>query len=253
MSTDSPHDYREWRMRLDGVMLLAAPTARSQAYLQSLVANGLPPARVVAMGDGVQQSRSGESAAREWNGIRLPDLGESLAATCARAEIPFSTCSATNVNDAAVTAAIGACAANIVIYSGYGGQIVSDRVLESGSRFLHLHSGWLPEYRGSTTIYYALLQGENPGVTAIVLDRNIDTGPIVAKRHYPKPPAGLDIDSVYDAAIRADLLVRVMSAFATAQELPRLEPQLPDQGTTYYVIHPVLKHMAILSLGGGRP
>lgn len=240
-------------MRLEGVMLLAAPTSRSQAYLQALVGNGLHPECVVAMGGRATQACSEGARAGEWQGIRMPDLGESLATTCARADIPFATCNATSVNAEDVVAAIGEAGPEIVIYSGYGGQIVGDRVLGCGPRFLHLHSGWLPDYRGSTTLYYALLQGDDPGVTAIVLDRNIDTGPIVAQRHYPKPPPGLDIDSAYDAAIRADLLVRVMSEYAAKGELPRLAPQAPDKGTTYYVIHPVLKHMAILSLGAGLP
>jgi methionyl-tRNA formyltransferase len=87
-------------------------------------------------------------------------------------------------------------------------------------------------------------------VTALILDRNIDTGPIVAQRHYPKPLPGLDIDFVYDGAIRADLLVEVMSAYARTGRLASLERQSPGHGTHYYVIHPVLKHLAILALEG---
>jgi methionyl-tRNA formyltransferase len=240
-------------MRLEGVMLLAAPTSRSQAYLQALVTHDLHPERVVLMGDGLSQSCGRALDARAWNGIGLPDLGESLEATCARAAIPFTMCTTEDVNDERVTAAIGTAAPRLVIYSGYGGQIVGNRVLDCGPRFLHLHSGWLPEYRGSTTIYYALLNGEDPGVTAILLDRDIDTGPIVARRRYPRPPVGLDIDNVYDAAIRADLLVRVMSDYREAGGLRQQESQRPEEGSTYYVIHPVLKHLAILSVGGGHP
>jgi methionyl-tRNA formyltransferase len=238
-------------MRLEGVALLAAPTARSQAYLQALVANELCPDRVITLGSSASPDRAATISERIWNGIALPDLGESLATTCSRADIPVVACAATNVNAEEAVLAVRESGPRIVIYSGYSAQIIEDAMLGSGPHFLHLHSGWLPDYRGSTTIYYAMLRGEEPGVTALILDRSIDTGPIVARRRYPKPRPGLDIDRLYDPAIRADLLVRVMSAYAKTGRLPSPEPQTPDQGATYYVIHPVLKHLAILALGAG--
>jgi methionyl-tRNA formyltransferase len=238
-------------MRLEGVILLAAPAARSQAYLQTLAASELYPEQVIIMGkeDG-SPDPAGLTAGRLWGGIALPDLHESVATTCRRWRIPVVACSATNVNAEEVISVVRDARPKIVIYGGYGGQIVGDEMLGSAPQFLHIHSGWLPDYRGSTTIYYALLHGEDPGVTALVLDRNIDTGPIVARRRYPKPPAGLDIDRIYDPAIRADLLVRVMSDYAKGGSLPPLEHQKAEMGTTYYVIHPVLKHVATLAIEG---
>ena len=112
---------------------------------------------------------------------------------------------------------------------------------------MHFHSGWLPEYQGSTTIYYCILQERRCGVTALLLDEGIDTGPVIARQHYPMPPADLDVDFIYDNAIRADLMVRVIRAFAEEKVLLGLEPQTTS-GHTYFKIHPVLKHLAILSL-----
>lgn len=235
-------------MRLEGVAVLAAPTPRSQAYVQALVASQFLPDQVITMGAAVSDASVDAAARRVWNGIQLPSLDEPITTTCKSAGIPVISCDATDVNAEEVVSAVGDVTPKIVIYSGYGGQIVGEEMLDSGGKFLHLHSGWLPGYRGSTTLYYALLHGEDPGVTALILDRNIDTGAIVARRYYPKPPRGMDIDRVYDAAIRADLLVKVMSAYARDGYLPELEQQTRDEGTTYYVIHPVLKHLAILAL-----
>jgi methionyl-tRNA formyltransferase len=58
----------------------------------------------------------------------------------------------------------------------------------------------------------------------------------------------MDVDRVYDAAIRADLLVRVLRQHADAGAAEASLQQDPNEGTTYYVIHPVLKHLALLSL-----
>lgn len=228
--------------------MLAAHTARSQAYLQALIANDLYPGQVILFGRDRQAEVGTDSRRVSWQGVDFPDLGESLSQSCKRTGIPVTSCSADDVNAEEITRCISRFAPRLVIYSGVGGQIVSEHMLGLGPRFLHMHSGWLPRYRGSTTLYYALLEGELPGVTALFLDREIDRGPVVAKRHYPVPPADIDLDYIYDPAIRADLLVRVMREYARSGVLPAVEHQNPDEGVTYYVIHPVLKHLAILSL-----
>lgn len=234
-------------MRLDGVVMLAAPTARSRAYIQALAAADLLPEIVLLLG--AESSQAPSPPPQRLEGIHLPDHGESIASTCARAGVAVQSCEVATVNDEQVRTALLALAPRLVIYSGWGGQIVSAALLDSGAPpFLHLHSGWLPEYRGSTTLYYALLNGAQPGVTAILLDRGIDTGPIVARRAYPRPPAWIDIDLVFDPAIRADLLVRVLSGYASTGAIQPLETQDSAAGQTYYVIHPVLKHLAILAI-----
>ena len=51
-------------MILDDVLLLAAPTSRSQAYLQALVAHDMLPGHVVLMGD---QRPKPNPPCRSWN------------------------------------------------------------------------------------------------------------------------------------------------------------------------------------------
>ncbi len=235
-------------MMIDGLVLLAAPTARSRAYIQALVAAGLLPERVVLLGEESDPPGPALHAVRQWQGLVLPDHGESIAATCGGAGIPVQACAAGSVNEEEAGGILRALAPRVLIYSGAGGQIVSASVLGLGFPFLHVHSGYLPDYRGSTTLYYALLNGDAPGVTAIVLDRTIDTGPVIARRTYPRPPQGMDIDQVFDPAIRADLLVHVVADFSRRGALEPIEMQDPAVGVSYYVIHPVLKHLGILSL-----
>lgn len=235
-------------MRLDKVIMLAAHTARSQAYLQTLVARDLLPAAVILLAPPEKASPPRASTRLSLPDLVAPDLGESVPATCARAGIPVIHVDTPDVNSAQVVQAIANCQADAVIYSGYGGQIVADHVLASGPVFLHMHSGWLPDYRGSTTLYYALLNGDPPAVSALLLDKHIDTGPVVARRQYPVPPAHIDVDSVYDAAIRADLLARVLQEYAASGQFQGEQQQAPAGTAPYYVIHPVLKHLALLSL-----
>lgn len=235
-------------MRLNGVVVVAAHTMRSRAYLQALVCHGMDPDRVILYGRDGGRPETGRAGPASWRGVSLPDPAETVGETCRKAGWPTVACKCDDINMPEMATAILATAPRLVVFSGYGGQIVGPALLDSGPRFLHVHSGWLPDYRGSTTLYYALLNGDPPAASALILDRNIDTGPVVARRHYPLPPAGMDVDRIYDCAIRADLLVHVLMEYAGKGSFVQEVLQDSEQGTNYYVIHPVLKHLALLSL-----
>ena len=234
-------------MTIGGFVFLAAYTTRSRAYAQAMAEAGLAPERVMLFGDpdnntSARRPGSGEGQDKD---LFLPDTGIPLAETCAGACWNVQQCPAGDVNDPDLVKHIRDLQPRCIVYSGYGGQLVGQEVLGLGCDILHLHAGWLPDYRGSTTVYYSWIAEGRTAVTALLLDQGIDSGPIVARQHYPPPPPGIDVDLVYDSAIRADLLVRVLRDFAETGEWPRV--QGGAAGETYYVIHPVLKHLALLS------
>lgn len=238
--------------RIPGLVFLASRSARSQAYAQAMAAAGLAPERVLLFGDAARPLPVVERP-EPWllpEGLFVPDLAVPVSGTCAAAGWEVETVAAGSVNDPAVVERLRAFAPELVLYSGYAGQIVGADAL-SAAPFLHLHAGWLPEERGSTTIYYGILAERRCAVSAILLAPEIDAGPILARKRYPCPAPGVEIDYLYDNAIRADLLVDVLRHRAETGALPGGAPQ-GEEGSTYYVIHPVLKHLAVLSLGSGR-
>ena len=133
------------------------------------------------------------------------------------------------------------------IYSGFGGQIVCPELL-SVSRFLHAHAGWLPDYRGSTTSYYSLIDRNDCAVSVIELSPEIDKGDILSRKRYNPPELGMDIDYVYDNQIRASLLTETLVNYSKNKSFEMVLSQVQTDSTTYYVIHPLLKHIAILSI-----
>ena len=58
-----------------------------------------------------------------------------------------------------------------------------------GKEFLHFHPGKVPDYRGSTTIYYSILDNDTCHVSAFFLRKTIDAGPIISVKQYVKPKA----------------------------------------------------------------
>lgn len=229
------------------LVILCAHTARSVAYLQGLAAAGIQPESVIVYGAGggpLQTTR--DLQVRRLPGLFCPDLSQDLDACLNALQWPHEVCAAQALDDAELLACVERQAPDLLVYSGYGGQLVPPALLRR-QPVLHIHSGWLPDYRGSTTLYYQVLEQRQCAASALLLDEQIDTGPVVARQQYPLPPAGMDIDYLYDNAIRADLLVRVLARWrhdpGTLQALPAEAEQPP-----YFIIHPLLKHLALLAV-----
>ena len=136
---------------------------------------------------------------------------------CKLADIPVKHLPDADVNSAAVYNEIKSCGAQILIYSGLSGQIVEKKLLDQ-IPFIHMHSGWLPRYRGSTTIYYSILERENPSVSAIILNKNIDTAQLFTGECF-QDRLLINIDFEYDSIIRAYTLLEVLSDYVKNEEL----------------------------------
>jgi methionyl-tRNA formyltransferase len=239
-------------MSRSGISLLLADTMRSRAYAQALVHHGvsIDAVLIVRSPDRARwgQSESAGGAVPDLGSLFAPDLSVPLAETVATLGAPLEESEAGTINSAEVVDWIQKTGSDLIVFSGFGGELVRDDVLEAGVPLLHLHSGWLPDYRGSTTLYYSCLHEGSCGVTAILLKRDIDTGPILARKRYPPPPPGVEVDYLYDSAIRGDLLAETLALWKRFDGKPPLAEQ-PAEGTTYYIIHPLLKHLAIARFG----
>lgn len=240
-------------MRLPGVVLLFADTVRSRAYAQALLARQAIADAVMVVksvaGNRWGQSHDIDPGTTTSADIFIPDPNIPLMDTIERLSKDITISTVGTLNHDEVTSWIESKGPALIVYSGYGGEIVKPAVLNAGAPLLHMHSGWLPDYRGSTTLYYSYLNEGSCGVSALLLEANIDTGPLVARRRYSPPPHGMEVDFVYDSAIRADLMTDVLQAWVTAGGRFTDRIDQPSGGASYYIIHPVLKHLALLDIG----
>ena len=94
-----------------------------------------------------------------------------------------------------------------IIYSGYPGIIIQQRKLLNSKNLIHAHPGKLPEYKGSTTIYYSLLKEKKIYCSTIILNEKIDSGKILTNKRYPLPKDIKLIDKDYDNFIRAKNII----------------------------------------------
>ena len=124
-----------------------------------------------------------------------------------------------------------AAAPDIVAVVAYG-ELLPPAVLELPAVApVNLHFSLLPQLRGATPVQTALLEGmERTGVTTIVMDHGLDTGPILRQREAPIAPED-DAGTLGArlAEIGGELLVETITMLATAAVTPR--PQEPAGAT----------------------
>ena len=89
-----------------------------------------------------------------------------------------------------------------------------------------------------------ILKNNGCGVTAFIMDESLDTGNIVLQKTFSKPNHEF-IDEIYDAHIRSETLIDVLKNNLLDKE--NFQKQDNSIGETYFIIHPVLKHIAILN------
>jgi methionyl-tRNA formyltransferase len=228
----------------DRVLLVAYPGLRARGYLQMMLAAGVAPDHVLLLGRqaaDVTDPRWGRAPADAF------DPALSLRATLARAGLASSEIAAADVNDPAVVTAVARRRADVAVFSG--GGVLRAEALAAARRWLHVHPGPLPQLRGSTCIFYSLLLTGALGATAFFMQPQLDSGPILVRRRFAAP-CGIDprdLDFVYDAWIRAVVLVEALQQLGAAGGHA---PAAQDQGAgrTFTVIHPVLKHLAVARL-----
>lgn len=239
---------------LDKVTLLVADTIRSRAYAQSLLVHGFQVESIIIITSS-SRSQWGQTdqqmeppAGSGFGNIFIPDLRIPLENTCHALSARVEILDTGSVNEQPVIKKLKEIDPSLVVFSGFGGEIVHEDVLKCSGPFLHMHAGWLPDFRGSTTFYYSFLMTGNAGVSAILLSPGIDTGKIVAQDKYPLPPRDMNIDFYYDGMIRADMMIRVLDYYSIHRHLPLGRVQKEKEGETYYIVHPVIKTISTIMI-----
>ena len=240
-------------MYLENFTFLAAETPRSLIYLEKFIDNNIELGSVVIVENPVKNINL--RVLNKKIGVMQKYLGlaqqksfdEDILSLSKKVSNEIAVIRSDSINHSSVIKKMEFLSPEFTIYSGFGGQIVCHELL-SVSRFLHAHAGWLPDYRGSTTSYYSLIDRNDCAVSVIELNPEIDKGDILSRKRYNPPKLGMDIDYVYDNQIRADLLAETLVNYSKNKSFEMILSQGQIDSTTYYVIHPVLKHIAILSI-----
>lgn len=130
-----------------------------------------------------------------------------------------------------------------IIYCGYPGAIIKDeKILKKN--IIHSHPGHLPQYKGSTTIFYSLLKNNKIYCSTILLNRFIDSGSILYVKKYPLPKKISDINDKYDSEIRALNIIALFNSKKNILIKKKIKIN-HSKYLPYYIMHPILRHIAM--------
>ena len=226
-------------MYLNKVAMVAADTTRTKYYLRELIRNKFFPTYVLLLLNYNEKCVPGQ------------DSGESereLVELLKNAGIEYEISPNSDINSNEVLTIISNRVELVFIFSGFGGVLLGDDILSSGKKFLHIHGGYLPDYKGSTTNYYSLINENTIGASSMFLTKEIDCGPVLLRKKFSPPENRTEIDHIYDSEARAKVLIETLEYYVESGSF-NFELENNKGGETFYIIHPVLKHLSILQGG----
>lgn len=148
-------------------ILFAGNKERGIECLRLLAASGCEIVGVIAHPGGDRASHPGSVAAAAH------DMG-------------FRLFQPTNVNDGDSLAALRELKPALTVLAGYGQIVKPEFIGLAPMGCINLHAGKLPQYRGSSPMNWALINGEREFTVSIIrVDAGVDTGDVLAERTFP--------------------------------------------------------------------
>ena len=226
--------------------MILAKNNRSKAYIQNLIKHNIFPKKVIILKNDDFLSEhtiydkfmfKNQKFIKKINDIGEFDEKEDIEVTLKKYNINYFFTNK-DINSEIAINDIKSLPTKYIIYSGFGGVILK-QALDIDKKFIHVHPGILPKYKGSTTIYYSYLNEKKFGASVIIFNKDIDSGEILYQKEFIIKEKNIDFDYILDPLIRANTLVEFLKKdlYKKVQE---------QEGNTFYITHPILKHLAIL-------
>ena len=244
---DELADSADQKYVLPDIAIVCANSTRTKAYLQVLGRAGINIGKAYIMNlhpqDMIAEAKVYHAGEEEEVFF---DSKTPILYTLKEQDIPFEFINSEDINSEETYRFLKGAKEKYFIYSGFGGQILKPHLFNIGKKYIHTHAGMVPEFRGSTTVYYHMLVTGNTAASVMFLNEQLDEGDILSQRYFRFPREVKDIDLIYEPYTRAIALKDALSEYAVKGEFSgKLQSK---DGNTYYIIHPVLKHIAILAL-----
>jgi methionyl-tRNA formyltransferase len=136
------------------------------------------------------------------------------------------------LRDESVVAKLRALDPTVIVVVAYGEILRREILFLPPHRCINVHASLLPLYRGAAPVTAAILQGDSEtGITVMLMDEGMDTGPILSQRRVPIHP--VDTTATLGrrlSGVGAELLVETLPRWLAGEIDPR--PQ-DEEAATY--------------------
>lgn len=232
---------------LEEIGLLLVPSVRGFMYLSSFIKNGILPGTIIVQGKDSLRSTLDLYPSDfffQYSDYFSPE--KDLDFYRLKYDLNVIQLENKDINSNELRLAVERSKQKYFVYSG--GGIIRAPLFETNKIFIHAHSGKLPNYKGSTCLYYSMLKEQLCTATSYFMVSEIDAGNVILSKSFDVPRIPKKylffFDIIYDSWIRAEVLDLTLKSFlANGKFDAKLQPK--DTGEFYYVIHPFLKNAAI--------
>ena len=143
--------------------ILAANNNRAKCYFQNLLAKGYIPDEIIYINDSnnklpeqtendfVYQEKTQQRFYRSSTDLKIMfDEKEHVLETARKFGIAVKNLPDENINSPSNVPFFNSLSSDFILYAGRGGVIIKPHIIDIAPKFLHVHPGILPEYKGST-------------------------------------------------------------------------------------------------------
>jgi len=137
----------------------------------------------------------------------------------------------TNLKDTGTVAQLAAFRPDVIVVAAFGQLLPSSVLAIPRYGCVNIHPSLLPGFRGASPVAAAILAGELTGVSIMLMERGLDTGPILAQETMPisqQDTTGTLTDKL--SRLAAQLLPPTLESWLRGEITPK--PQ-NDAGATY--------------------
>jgi methionyl-tRNA formyltransferase len=115
---------------------------------------------------------------------------------------------------------------DVVVVVAYGHILPSWILRSPGFGCINLHASLLPLYRGAAPVNWALINGEQEtGVTTMLMDEGMDTGPILLQERTPIHPQDTAESLLERLSVRgAELMIKTLRDYREKRIFPQKQP-----------------------------
>jgi len=219
--------------------IILTPDVRSKAYIQKSIKHNIHFENIILMNDNRKEQIFLPEVTKLSEKMGF-NISETVKNTLDKKNISYNEFPFVDINDPKLVNYLKNLDVDYWIFSG--GGILKNEILSLKTKFIHLHPGIVPDYRGSTCFYYSILNENYAGVTSFIMSKGLDMGDIIFQKRFDKPNYQY-LDEIYDPHIRSETLIELLKN-ETLLEKEKMV-QNSNEGETYFIIHPVLKHIAI--------
>lgn len=226
--------------------LIASDTPRTRAYVDQMIKNNLLPKKIFLL----KKNTIAEKLRFRVNPY-FDNESELLSKISKLKKTKIERIDANSTNDIKCLKRVINSKENFFIFSSNPGEILRKEYFDEGKLYLHVHPGKLPNFKGSTPYYYEILKENKITFTSFFMSHKLDEGRVlffksfkVNKLKYFDKAA---LDEVLDPYFRSLLLIDTLKKLKDKNKRNAISFKKNNKKySNYFVIHPVLKNIAIL-------